>query len=63
MLLLNTRSVSISMSTAIKRKDKETTEKLENQIAELELNPVLKFDEILKVKNELKEFREQKKNT
>ena len=61
MILLNARSTSISMSSAIKKKERAKTEYLEKQINELEFNdPILNQDEIIKLKNELKEFREQK---
>ena len=61
MLLLNARSISISMSTAIRKKETEITHSLENKIEKLELNdPIKNYDEISVLKKELKELRENK---
>ena len=61
MLLLNLRSVSISFSTALKKKENCEIKNLEEKINKLEtLNPVENYDNICSLKAELQNLRGKK---
>ena len=60
-ILLNIRSVSIAFSSALKKKENDRTNSLNLIIEELEKSdPVANYEEIIKLKLELQELRENK---